>query len=433
MAARVGVALAIPVGPGCRLGHRQVQQVLADARRMRFEASAQQTAGRQDHRLRVDPDRAEAVAQGEGRAIAVEAQRGDPLLGNQGHPPLRQHLLEQLAQADPRHRRRHGGNLEDFTAREALQFGPHVVRAVHAEHGRKADDPGRSGNAVQCRGQLFPRCRNLQRPGHDLGINLAAVHARKSDALRGELRPALPQIGHHLGAAESLQAAEIDDHAGCLGGQGTRPGRHGGRHAERLLQGAHRGQRRDVAGPRRTVGQPAFAEKGREFGEGLPHVAGGNPAERMLRLDFAQALQRLPGIADDAWRAVELADQIEVARGVGHRPGVADLRGGDLPVDCKDRRGKAGDARADDRQLRREMPRRTAHWSTLPPTPCPRQGVTVVRRCAAPSVDLRPFGRPCGSLIRRPPASPDRAARSAGLPQVPSGPPAVPRRRCAGP
>jgi len=40
----------------------------------------------------------------------------------------------------------------------------------------------------------------------------------------------------------------------------------------------------------------------------------------------------------------------------------------------------------------RRMSLQNAHWTTLPPAPCPRQGVTVVRRCAAPYSWLRPLG-----------------------------------------
>jgi hypothetical protein len=38
------------------------------------------------------------------------------------------------------------------------------------------------------------------------------------------------------------------------------------------------------------------------------------------------------------------------------------------------------------------------HWTTLPPAPSPSEGVTMVRRCAAPFDDWRSFGRPCGTL-----------------------------------
>ena len=360
---------------------------------MRFEAAAEETAGGQDHRLRVHPDRAEGVAEGEGRAVALEAQRGDPLLGNQGHAFLRQHLLHQLAQADARHRRRHGGNFEDFAAGESFQFRPHLVRPVHAEDRRQADEPGRSGNGAQCRGELFPGRGNFQRPRHDFGIDLAAFHAGKNDALRRQLRPALAQIGRQLGAAESLQALEVDDHAGGVGGQGARSGGHGGRHAERLFQGAGRGQRREVAGPRRAVGQPAGTQKIGEFGEGLPDVAGVEPTQRMLRLRFAQAGQGLPRIDDH--RAPALADQIQVARGIGQRPGVADLRRGDLAVYGEDRRGKTGNPRADHGQLGAELPRcaAAAHHSSSsvsrPSSPQCRASASSICAACGPQITLR--------------------------------------------
>ena len=126
------------------------------------------------------------------------------MLGDKGHPLFRQYLFEQLAQADTRHRRRHGRNLKDFQAGQSFKFSPDVIGAVHAEDCRQTDDLCLSGSPFQLCGEFFAGGWHLQGPGHDLRIYFTVGHIRKSDTFSAKARPAVLQIGNHLAAAEAF-------------------------------------------------------------------------------------------------------------------------------------------------------------------------------------------------------------------------------------
>ncbi len=53
----------------------------------------------------------------------------------------------------------------------------------------------------------------------------------------------------------------------------------------------------------------------------------------------------------------------------------------------------------------------SGHDTTLPPAPSPSEGVTAVRRGAAPGIGWRPFGRPCGALMASSPAGSTASSR----------------------